>query len=346
MAKTKEEYQKIIDSAKDPANLSEQDLQNLIEAYQGSGGKTQVNSLPPDQLLNLIYNSVVPKLNFGSENAKQKFKDRLAQEIPYYTDNTDQTIRNLPWQGEATSLLDSTEHGALISSLGDINSQIGSSRTTIDPNAYKNEIAIAQGLLKARGNAFSGDADAKISEFFNTAPKQLDAERQSFYDAQRNQAKDYITGEYAPQVAERLASRGLGDSGQVGASVGSKYSNLLQGIDASQTDQMNEDATYFSNQAYNKTFNDLITARGDVAGTIKNANENLRTNQANSFSKSQANLEAQFNLDLFKQQSASAFNTYQNQVYKERQQSKDKAQADTIGQLGQAGVTIGAAALL
>src|SRR3990167_5337813 len=100
---------------------------------------------------------------------------------------------------------------------------------TIDTSA---DVTRIQGMLKDRG--FVADQNAQVENFLNTAPGELEAERKKFFDTQRNRAKDYVTGFYAPQVAEQLAARqGLGDSGQVGVAIESKYSDLLAGIDQS-----------------------------------------------------------------------------------------------------------------
>ena len=213
---------------------------------------------------------------------------------------------------------------------------------TIDTSA---DVTRIQGMLKDRG--FVADQNAQVENFLNTAPGELEAERKKFFDTQRNRAKDYVTGFYAPQVAEQLAARqGLGDSGQVGVAIESKYSDLLAGIDQSAIEQLKSNSDFFADQAYNKTFNDLIAARAGVEDTISNERSNLRTKTQTDFSKRQADLESKFNLDLFKQQSQSAYNTYQNQVLKQRSDARAKNEADTIGQVTQAGTTVALAALL
>ena len=198
---------------------------------------------------------------------------------------------------------------------------------------YDPDIKAVGDVIADRG--VKANLEAQYNEFAASAPGQLAADRKAFYDAQRVRAKDYITGEYAPQVAERLNAIGLGDSGEVGASIASKYLELLGGVDSGELNQLEADTQFFGQQAYQKTFQDLIAARTDVSGTIASERNVLRTNQGRGFANSQADIEKRFSLDLFRQQSQAAYNNYQAQVNKQRQTQRETNTAQNIGQVGQ-----------
>ena len=206
------------------------------------------------------------------------------------------------------------------------------SSTSADP-AYGLDLKAVGDVIADRG--VKANLEAQYNEFAASAPGQLAADRKAFYDAQRVRAKDYITGEYAPQVAERLNAIGLGDSVEVGASIASKYLELLGGVDSGELNQLEADTQFFGQQAYQKTFQDLIAARTDVSGTIASERNVLRTNQGRGFANSQADIEKRFSLDLFRQQSQAAYNNYQAQVNKQRQTQRETNTAQNIGQVGQ-----------
>ena len=326
-----------IKSISDPANASNDDLQNLLEAHKGIG------STKPNVDWNIIADTVRQKLDtFGIP------RDLADKAIPLITDSMQKLggtfDPNSIWQAVSTLAHPATgpQYGNMPGVMDKLSAAINNGSVAADLTARTQSMVNApdtsedvkriQGLIGDRANVTA--QNAKVNDFLATAPGQLDAERTKFFDAQRNQAKDYITGEYAPQVAERLAARGLGDSGQVGASISSKYSDLLQGIDASQIDQLNQDTQFFQDQSYNKVFSDLVNARTDVGSTVANERQTLRTNQAQSFSKKQADIEANFNLDLFRQQSQKAYDTYNAQLQKRRQDQKSQGETGLAGQIG------------
>ena len=314
-------YQKVIDSnVSDPANLTDQQIQDKLDAYQG------ITSLSSGTL------------DVGK--VKDYIKGKLSEAIPDLDQATLDGVSAVAAQKAVNNEgLGSLYVGTGNQILGNIFSDDRFTKQIYDyvdtlrpPQDQSLQVSSLQDILAGRKSTAIGNE--KVNQFLSTAPGQLDAERQSFFNSQRNKAQDYITGSYAPQVAEQLSARGLGDSGQVGAAIQSKYSDLLQGIDSSQLDQMFKDSQFFADQSYNKVFSDLINARQDVTSTVDFQNQNLRTNQATDFAKRQADIESQFNLDLFRRQSAAAYQTYQAQTTKQRQQAQDAQNAQTVGQVG------------
>jgi hypothetical protein len=349
MAKTKEEYKKLIGSGIDEANLSDQELKDRLDAYQQLGSmrgevdagntlrdeiqrKLSSMDVPDVQTLGPIIHDIILR-NGGYPDAEQlrnQLRDYAAKNptLPVSKQIRDSLVSNT----------------SLTNFINDQNVRNGLSNTIntmVNPENTAEDIKRIQGLINDRAGVAT--ESAKVDEFLNTVPGQLDQERQSYYDSQRNRAKDYITGEYAPQVAEQLAlTRGLGDSGQVGSSITSKYSNLLEGINQAELNQMNEDATFFSDQAYNKVFSDLVNAKQDVSSTISNERQNLRTNTQSNFAKNQSELEKEFNLDLFREQSKSAYKTMQDTLTSQKEAQKSAETADLI----KTGVQTGIMALL
>jgi hypothetical protein len=353
----KEAYKLYIDSISDEADATDQQLQDRIEAFQGLNSE-QTRASQFEKLKNEIsqqfrneYGRDGPKA-YGSNfnEAVEKASSVAASEMVNSRSFNIQLFSNIIAEGLSSG---NKQHLDKVKGIaGGINAtylprvQSGEYADIITPATNTEaDVSRVNTLLADRANVAA--ANAKVLNFFDTAPGELEAERMRFFDAQRKRAQDYITGEYAPQVAERLAARGLGNSGQVGASIQSKYSNLLEGISQAELEQINQDTIFFADQSYNKVFSDLVNARTDVTNTISNERQNLRTNQANAFEKAQRNIENQFNFDLFKQQSQAAYNTYQNQVQTQRQKAKDQSDASLFGQVGQTvGSGIALAALL
>ena len=212
------------------------------------------------------------------------------------------------------------------------------------PAETKESIKQIQDILADRSRREAAGAD--ITGFFSTAASEQGARREAFFGGLRERAKDFVGSEFAPRARENLRSRGLARSGQVSDVIVSKYAELFGDISEQEAAQLQGDVEFFQQQQYDKVFGDLVSAGLDVGGTIETERGRVRSQQIVDFGRRQTDIESKFNLDLFREQSRSAYETYQKSIQAQNDARKRNAEADLIQSGTQAATTVALASLI
>jgi len=193
------------------------------------------------------------------------------------------------------------------------------------------------GILSGRGQVTQrrGEVAALEAEI----PGLLESQRRAFFGEQRQQARDYLTGQVAPQIYQGLARRGLADSGEFGATVGAEFQSLMSEIEQQELAKESEDINFWANQSYQNTLEDLIQAKQSVSQQIGEIREDVISKQQQSFTKAQTNIQQRFALDLFRRENERALQTYQRQLAQRESQQRRQREAGLISDIFQAGAT-------
>ena len=342
-----------VDSQKDVPNLTDQELAGRVDALTEIGKIPGKTTSKAQNLKDYFFAQLDEKLARGGRPLRNEVVKQLVdyaipalQQGNYNPQHIVDTIVSNIGSGRKGDNIDYARAVANDIPI-DYTREIQSGQyndTTESPKDNSADIKTAQDIIADR--AFKSKANADIMSFFESVPGELSKSREAVFDPQRKRAKDYIQEVYAPGVRERLASRGLQDSGEVASAITSKYADLFGSINDAEAEQLMSDVNFFSQQGYDKTFSDLVNAGADVRATIGSERQKLRTQQITDFGKKQADIESRFNFDLFRDQAKSAYDTYQKQVMDKNAAKKSQDEADLIGDVAKTGTTVAIASML
>ena len=202
--------------------------------------------------------------------------------------------------------------------------------TTVDTAG---DVTRIQDILGERG--FVSDEEAKVQALQAEIPGLLAKERERLYGGERERARNYLEFEYAPGVVEQLGRRGLEYSGEVGAAITQKGSELESVINQAEAEQIAQEENFWITMSYQNTFDKLIAARTGVAGEIENKRGEALTTSSRSFSKSQQNISNQFNLDLFRQENERALSEYRNRISNKQSELQAQKEGQLLSKVGE-----------
>ncbi len=300
-------------NAQDPSQLS---LDEVRQIYK-------YNQDPSKYLAGIIDNSDLSKLS--DSDLKSKLSSLLLLPYDKLQDLKTATVRgNVSYGGKNYGI-------DFLSDFGPTQSNTNDPTTSTIPQYIKQ----IQDILAER--KYVNDTNDQISKLQNEIPVLLDKNREEYYGQQRADLQDYITGQYAPQVVQSLGVRGLANSGEVGATIANRFSDLSASIDQAQSAQQNEEINFWADQAYQTTLNQLIKSKSDVSNEVSNIRQDVLTKSQQNFQKQQQTIQDKFDVDLFKQKNEDALQTYQRNL--ERQQSQANANlaqgiGTSVAQLG------------
>ncbi len=335
---TKQEALKTyVASQTDVPNLTDAELKDRQAALKALGTEKQVKLTDPEA----IGREIESKLSsFGIPGGQ--YSRLLRKQIMDFTARNFR-LPNAGQESQDLGLYDLTNNPALINNfLNDQDNKnyfSGLISGQLNPLDKSADIKTVEDIIADRAKKSAANAD--IMSFFETAPGDLTKAREAFFDPQRTRAKDYIQQVYAPGVRERLAARGLQNSGEVASSVTSKYADLFGAITDSEANQLVSEQ-----QSYDKTFSDLVNAGADVRGTIASERGRLRTQQITDFAKRQSDIESRFNFDLFREQSKAAYDTYRRQTEQASRARQDQGDAELFSEIGKTAATLAIASAL
>ena len=209
-----------------------------------------------------------------------------------------------------------------------------SSTSEFDPVGYK----ATKDILDDRGIVSGWDSE--VTGLKEELPTLMANERERYYKGERGRLKDYITGDVAPAVAETMRSRGLANSGEVPATIMDEYGRGMSSINLAEAQQSDDEMNFWADKAYEKTLNDLITARTGVTEKISSIRSEALDTSSQNFIKAQTLLTNQFNLDMFREQSRDALSRYRSQLETEAKQKKEEGTAATLANVGGTVATI------
>lgn len=326
-------YQNLINSTKDEANATDEELQNKKFGYEGidqTGSPLDANTVRNgiDTLLkgtpNIIGNSVSqisPILtNFIMQNRRLPTPEEFQGELKSVSPDT---LRSLPAVKNFLSNQSNADY---------VGSALGA---TVSSQA--DNIKRVQDLIDAR--AGTARKEGQVNEFLQNAPQEAAASRNNLYLQQRDSATRYLQDRLAPTIVENLNKRGLAENpGDVGSSIAAAGTDLQSRVEGNIRSLEAEDNNFFADAAYRIKQAKLENSEDALREKIAFERESARARQETSFQSQQTDLNDAFEKELLYGEKNRSLGTEQSSLEVGSQAEKD-AQAATLA--SDAGKNIG-----
>lgn len=331
----------IEDTNKDEENLPTDSLQLRQQAFENLGdnqGEEQYfdqnsfakeirNSLPGIVDVGGVSNS---GYDAGAQYASQALKDnkfsgQVFAETVFNNSSGDKSGKVL----EAIKNKAQAVHSAFINRVNEFNKT-----RTVPGQDVAADVKRIQSIIS--GREYVDKESAKVAELERTIPGMLDTQRNRLFGDLRGSAKNYLEHDYSPRVIQELSRRGLDESGEVGAAIGDKASELFGDIERKQMDQETEEVNFWADQAYKNTFDRLIEARTEVATQVQSTRTQALDTSSKNFARNQEDITSRFNMDLFKAENERALQSYQKQVSNKQSQVRSQKEAQAVSDVASA----------
>ena len=344
---TRQEYESILENTKDEAALTDEELQQRLDAYQGLSElpEERLPLINMDALRKALYDAIISNPTAHNNSAAAAVgSEYAASAIAAGQFNANQFADIIK---ERTGGLNHKQYGDFVG-LGQALSGYGlvlQNYYNIQPNrkpVLAEDVKRVQGLFSAR--AAVKEKNKAIDSFITGLPDELKASREEYLTSERDLAVDELT-RYAPRAFESLNARGLLFSGEPQDALDQRAVELGTGLENFQAQLEEEDNQFYFNAAYQKALKDDLMARDDYRQAIDTERGRVLQDRSNRFTANQSELDRQSQERLDRE-------NYERQLYSQRvradrQQSAERSKrtTDIISQVGQVAGQIGGAYL-
>src|SRR3990167_170701 len=356
---TPEEYKKLITDLEDEANLTDEELQQKITAYQGlqQTGEPLDKSAIEKQIPELLASSGVDKLflmrDFQGDLGRNREKDysataKLLPIVQNVLTNFVTNNRRLPDIGELrdavtgadknySAKLNPQEAQDLISNenlVNFLNNQDVKNRilSPLGQRDYSLDVKRIQDILGARGVQVRKEEGAQ--KFLTEVPEELRKSREEFLAGKEASARDVLANRIAPRVLSELNVAGLAEGPDVG-SVLAREAGLLQStVESSVRKIEQQDAAFFTESAFRIKAAKLDSSEESYRLQIASERERARQDQENRFRTTELKLGSDFELDQLRREQERNLRLKQEGINFDTSMSRSSQTASDIGQVG------------
>src|SRR3990167_6397880 len=286
--------QNYIKSAKDESSLTDTELNDRLQAYKDLSGE-RINSIIGMQKLIDNYTNQV-KHNWLDN--KYDIDDKTARQIAEKAVNSKKAGNYDPQhvvdiyvskygRGREGNIAGFRDEGINISiskliaqNLPDqIDANLATGIYNDSPGSLI-DTSVDQTRLQQIIDARTGEANktADYENYLKTAPKELSDARAGYYSDLSGGSLNFLKTRDIPDIMEKLNARGLATSGDVGAQIGARASDIEGQIESIMNDQESSDAQFFANAAYQLKTTQLTSSEADFRAALANSRQQALIN--------------------------------------------------------------------
>lgn len=337
----------------DPALLTEEELQDKLEALQGIS-PTETKTPRKEQLKSIILNSLnelypdVIALGNNADDAASRITDLVLKGEPI-KDAAKTVFDTFSSEWRETNDRQKQEFGRIVSGkpLQDlINKKLtqpidyykGEDVTPFTGvNPYAEDIKIAQGLLSTKGA--KREKDQTIEDYLSGLQGQLAGSTEQFLKSEEERAYGELERQ-VPLVLQNLNARGMLFSGEVEDALTTRALSLGSSLEAIQADLEAEDSQFYYDAAYRNALKKELQSVDDYKSAISTQRGRVLTERSQKFRSTQEELDRELDEELKKSDYTRDLALRRKGLERQRTSAEQARRGQLIGNIAEAGTRI------
>lgn len=206
---------------------------------------------------------------------------------------------------------------------------------------YDTDVKRIKDILEAR--RFETEQNTALDDFVTKYPSELAGQTNDIIKARAEQGKRFYEDELAPSIGQAANVRGTLYSGDYQNELMRGAADIQGTLESNAVDLQAQDSMFFADLAYQNTLRKAIQAGQDVVGQIATQRSQAETQKQQTFQSQQADINSQFQNQLFMRQNERALAAEQARLRNQQSQQRKAAQGQMYGQIGSAIGGIGGA---